>query len=294
MRAMVIINPRAGKMKSKTALFDIAEILCRAGYEPTLQITGGSGDAIRMAKKAADEKYDLVVCRGGDGTFNETVSGIIPSGKRIPIGYVPAGSTNDFAKTLGIPNVVKKAAMAITQGTPTLIDAGKFGDDRFFTYIASFGIFTAASYTAQQSAKNVLGHLAYVLEGIRDLGVVRPYKVKVTTNNTVYQGEYIFGAVTNSTSVGGMVKLGKNLVDLNDGMFEVVLVKNPRDVAEFSRIMIGLANSDLSDSMFEFFKAKEITFEMEEDVSWTLDGEEATPGRKVTVKNLKDAIEIIK
>ena len=294
MKIMVIINPRAGKMKSKTALFDIAETLCKNGHEPTAMITEKSGDATDFAKKAAAENYDLVICCGGDGTFNETVSGIIDSGKNIPVGFVPAGSTNDFAKTLGLSTVPKKAALAAVTGSPVMIDAGKFGEDRIFTYIASFGIFTSASYTAQQSTKNVLGHLAYVLEGIRDLGVVKPYNVKVTTENTVYQGEYIFGAVTNSTSVGGMVKLEKNLVDLNDGMFEVVLVKNPRDVAELSRILIGVANSDLSDSMFEFFKAKEIKFEMEEDASWSLDGEEAAPGKKVTIKNIKDAIEIIK
>lgn len=294
MKIMVIVNPRAGKMKSKTALFDIAETLCIEGHEPTVLITEKSGDATIFAKKAAAEEYDLIICCGGDGTFNETVSGIIASGKKIPVGYVPAGSTNDFAKTLGLFTVPKKAALAAVTGSPVKIDAGKFGEDRIFTYIASFGIFTSASYTAQQSTKNVLGHLAYVLEGIRDLGVVKPYNVKVTTKNTVYQGEYIFGAVTNSTSVGGMVKLEKKLVDLNDGMFEVVLVKNPRDVAELSRILIGVANSDLSDSMFEFFKAEEITFEMEEDASWSLDGEEATPGKKVTIKNIKDAIEIIR
>lgn len=294
MKVMVIINPRAGKMRSKTALYDITEALCLAGHEPTVKITTDSGDAVKFAKKAVAEDYDFVVCCGGDGTFNETMTGIITSGKRIPIGYIPAGSTNDFARTLGISTIPKKAAAAAANGSSMLIDAGKFGDDRFFSYIASFGIFTAASYTAQQSAKNVLGHLAYVLEGIRDLGVVKPYNVKVTTKNTVYQGEYIFGAVTNSTSVGGMVKLGKNLVDLNDGMFEVVLVKNPRDVTELSRILVGIANSDLSDSMFEFFKSPEITFEMQEDVSWSLDGEEASPGKKVKIKNLKDAIEIIK
>ena len=294
MKTMVIINPRAGKMKSKTALFDIIEALCLAGHEPTVKITAESGDAIRFAKKAVAEEYDLVVCCGGDGTFNETVSGIITSGKRIPIGYIPAGSTNDFARTLGISTIPKKAATMAANGSPILIDAGRFGDDRFFTYIASFGIFTSASYTAPQSAKNVLGHLAYVLEGIRDLGVVKPCKVKVTTDNTVYQGEYIFGAVTNSTSVGGMVKLGKNLVDLNDGMFEVILVKNPKDVAEFSRIMISIANSDLSDSMFDFFKAREIIFESEEEMDWSLDGEEASPGKKVKITNIKDAIEIIR
>ncbi len=294
MKIMVIINPRAGKMKSKTALFDITETFCLAGHDPVVQITSKKEDGIRLAKKAVAEEYDLVVCCGGDGTLNEVVSGIITSGGKIPVGYIPSGSTNDFAKTLGLHTVPKRAAEAIVKGSPTFIDAGEFGDDRFFTYIASFGIFTAASYNTQQSTKNVMGHLAYVLEGIRDIGVVKPYYVKVTANGKVYEGEYIFGGITNSTSVGGIVRLEKRLVDLNDGLFEVVLVKNPKDVSELGRILIGIANSDLSDSMFEFFKSSEITVETDEEFSWALDGEEASPGKKVTIKNVKGAIELLR
>lgn len=294
MKVMVIINPRAGKMKTKTALFDIAETFCRAGYEPVVQITAKKEDGIMFAKKAIAQEYDMVVCCGGDGTLNEVVSGVISSGSKIPVGYIPAGSTNDFAKTLGLSLAPKKAAEAIVSGTPLPIDAGKFGEDRFFTYIASFGIFTAASYNTLQSTKNVMGHMAYVLEGIRDIGVVKPYYVKVTADGKVYEGEYIFGGITNSTSVGGIVKLEKRLVDLSDGLFEVVLVKNPKDVSELGRILMGIANSDLSDRMFEFFKSSEITVETEEEFSWALDGEEATPGKKVVIKNIKGAIELLR
>ena len=294
MKVMIIINPRAGKMRAKTALFDVAETFCKAGYQPVVQITAEKGDGTRFAKTAVRDKYDLVVCCGGDGTLNEVVTGIITSGGKIPLGYIPTGSTNDFARTLGLATVPKKAAEAIVKNDVAVIDAGKFGKDRFFTYIASFGMFTAASYNTQQATKNVMGHMAYVLEGIRDLGMVKPHHVKIKTSTTVYEGDYIFGSVSNTTSVGGIVKLGKKLVDLNDGMFEVVLVKNPKDVAEFSRILIGLSNSDMSDSMFEFFKASELTFESDEEFSWSLDGEEATPGKKVTVTNIKGAITHLK
>ena len=294
MKVMVIVNPRAGKMKSKSALFDIAETICAAGHEPMVQITAKKEDGVLFAKKAVAEEYDLVVCCGGDGTLNEVISGVIDSGGEIPVGYIPAGSTNDFAKTLGLSPIPKKAAQAVMEGTPTLIDAGKFGDDRYFTYIASFGIFTAASYNTLQSTKNVMGHMAYVLEGIRDIGVVKPYHVKVTSEGKVYEGDYIFGGVTNSTSVGGIVKLEKRLVDISDGLFEVVLVKNPRDVSELGRILMGIANSDLSDSMFEFFKSPEVTFESDEEFSWAIDGEEASPGKKVTIKNVKGAIKLLR
>ena len=219
MKAMIIINPRAGKMRAKTALFDVAETFCRAGYEPVVQITAEKGDGIRFAKKAAKEKFDLVVCLGGDGTLNEVISGIIDSGSSVPLGYIPTGSTNDFARTLGLATVPKKAAERIVSGTPNFVDAGKFGDDRYFTYIASFGMFTAVSYNTQQTTKNVMGHMAYVLEGIRDIGLVKPYHIKVSTPDKTYEGDYIFGSVTNSTSVGGIVKLEKSLVDLSDGLY---------------------------------------------------------------------------
>lgn len=294
MKVMIIINPRAGKMRAKSALFDVAEIFCRAGYVPVVQITAEKGDGTRFAKKAAREKFDLVVCCGGDGTLNEVISGIISSGSSVPLGYIPTGSTNDFARTLGLSTIPKKAAQAIVSGTPSRIDAGKFGADRYFSYIASFGMFTAVSYNTQQSTKNVMGHMAYVLEGIRDIGLVKPYHIKVSVPGKTYEGDYIFGSVTNSTSVGGIVKLEKSLVDLNDGLFEVALIKNPKDVAEFSRILIGLSNSDMSDPMFEFFKASELTFEAEDEFSWALDGEEAIPGKTVEIKNIKDAINIIR
>ena len=294
MKAMIIINPCAGKMRAKTALFDVAETFCKAGYEPVVKITAEKGDGTAFAQKAAKEKYDLVVCLGGDGTLNEVITGIIDSGKNIPLGYIPTGSTNDFARTLGLFSVPKKAAEAIVSGSPVTVDAGKFGDDRYFSYIASFGMFTAVSYNTQQSTKNMMGHMAYVLEGIRDIGMVKPYHVKVSTPEKTYEGDYIFGSITNSTSVGGIVKLEKSLVDLNDGLFEVALIKSPKDVAEFSRILIGLSNSDMSDPMFEFFKASELTVEAEEAFSWALDGEEATPGEKVVIKNIKSAISLLK
>ncbi|MBR2489396.1 MAG: diacylglycerol kinase family lipid kinase [Clostridia bacterium] len=294
MKVMLIINPRAGKMKSKTALYDIAEIFCLAGYETVVKITSSKGQAEKYAFKAAEEGFDAVVCCGGDGTLNETISGVISSGKKIFVGYVPAGSTNDFAKTLGLSNVPKQAAKNIVDGKPCFVDVGKFGEDRFFSYIASFGLFTATSYNTSQATKNVMGHFAYVLEGIKELGVVQPYHIKATADGKTYEGDYIFGAVTNSTSVGGIVKLESNMVDLNDGQFEVVLVKNPKDVTELTRVLMGIANSDLKDPLFDFFKCSEITIETEEDFSWSLDGEEASGDKKITIKNIKSAINILK
>ncbi len=294
MRVMLIINPRAGKMRMKTELLDVVKIFCNAGYEPTVMTTAKRGDATMFAQKAAEENYSLVVCCGGDGTFNETVCGILKSGTKIPVGYIPAGSTNDFARTLGLSTDPKTAAKEIVGGKINDIDVGKFSAGKIFTYIASFGMFTSASYNTDQSAKNALGHLAYIFEGIKDLGAVKSYHVAATANDRKYEGDYIFGAVTNSLSFGGIVRLESSLVDLNDGEFEVILVKEPKDFAQLGKILMGISNSDFSDSVFDFFRTSRIEFVMGEGVSWSLDGEEASPGSRVVIENEKSAIKFVR
>ncbi len=294
MRVMLIINPRAGKMKMKTDLLDVIKIFCNAGYEPTVMTTSKRGDATKFAAKAAAENYHLVVCCGGDGTFNETVCGILKSETKIPVAYIPAGSTNDFARTLSLSTDTKTAAKEIVSGKSNDIDVGRFSDNKIFTYIASFGMFTSASYSTDQSAKNALGHIAYIFEGIKDLGTVKSYHAEITANGQKYEGDYIFGAVTNSVSLGGIVRLESSLVDLNDGEFEVILVKRPKDFAQLGKILIGISSSDFSDNVFDFFRASRIEFVMEESVSWSLDGEEASPGNRVVIENEKSAIKFVR
>lgn len=287
-----VVNPCSGKLKIKPVLLDVIQIFNEAGYNVNIQTTQSRGHAIDLMA-GLPECTDIVVVSGGDGTLNEVFTGLLKSGKKLPVGYIPAGSTNDFGSTFGISPEPKKAAKQIVKGTAVEIDVGSFNSERYFSYIASFGIFTAASYNTPQSFKNTFGHLAYVLEGMKDLTKITPYNVRVEADGKVYEGEYIFGSITNSTSVGGIVKLKKDLVKMNDGLFEIVLVKNPKNLNDLSKIVVGSANSDFSDSVFEFVKAKNVSLTFESEMDWSVDGEHEKTGTVVKIENKMCAASVI-
>ena len=209
------MNPYAGTRKGTKALADIIAIFNRAGYEVITYMTAGPGDCARVVAKLAAQ-VDLVVCAGGDGTFNETVNGILESGCDTPVGYIPCGSTNDFASSLQLPTNPVKAAQAIMDGDVTRYDIGKFGD-RYFSYVASFGAFTKTSYTTPQSVKNALGHTAYLLSSVQELSQIRKEHLLIETGDQVIEDDFIFGAISNSTSVGGILTLDPKQVDMRDG-----------------------------------------------------------------------------
>jgi len=291
---LLIVNPVAGKLRMRSELFDVIEVFCNNECIVTTAITQYRGHGKELAANAFRNGFDLVVCCGGDGTLNEVISGLLSSemSAKVPLGYIPAGSTNDFADTLGIPSSPTAAAVNICKSVRMGIDVGKFGDDRNFSYIATFGAFSAASYSAPQELKNSIGHLAYLLEGIKELGNMHRYKAKITADGKEFSGEYIYCSVSNTRSVAGLVKLSENIVDLHDGLFEVILVKYPNNLAETNRIVTGVLSNDFTGDMFEFFKAKDISFETEEDTDWSLDGEKAEGGKNVRIRNLHSAIEM--
>ncbi|MBQ8588398.1 MAG: diacylglycerol kinase family lipid kinase [Clostridia bacterium] len=288
-----IVNPCSGKMKIKPALLDVVKFFNEAGYEVTVQTTLRQGHAIELAQNLPDN-ISIVAVSGGDGTLNEVLTGLLKADKKLPVGYIPAGSTNDFGATVGIPSEPKAAAKLIVNGSGFDIDVGCFDGRRYFSYIASFGIFTAASYKTPQAIKNSFGHLAYVLEGIKDITNITPYNVYVETDTDVYSGKYIFGSVTNTTSVGGIVKFDSELVKMNDGLFEIVLVKYPENINDLSKIVAGCSTSNFSDSVFEFIKAKKVKMTFESDMDWSIDGEHEKSGPVVTIENIKTAATIIR
>ena len=289
-KLLLIVNPTAGKMRSKTAMFTLVDGFCRGGYRVTVQTTAARGDARQAAADMAGD-HDLVVCCGGDGTLNEVIDGLLSVDATIPLGYMPTGSTNDFANSLGLPSQPEKAARAIVKGADHPIDAGLFNGTRYFAYIASFGAFTAASYNAPQSTKNALGHFAYILEGIKELSALQSYSVQVETEDRTVHDDYVFGAVSNSTSVGGLVRLDAGIVDMSDGLFEVILVRQPRTPADLSKILLALNTGVLENNeMFEFFKASKITFRMDQPAPWSLDGEFDEGAAVVTVENRAHAL----
>lgn len=292
-KALLLVNPTSGKLKAKSNLFDVVSVFNRENIQTTVQITQGKGHTIQAAKEAGDAGYDMVICCGGDGTLNEAITGMIKAKSKLPLGYIPAGSTNDFANSMGISTNPPEAAEQIAKLSAVPIDIGQFNADRYFAYIASFGIFTSVSYNTPQATKNMLGHLAYVLEGVKDLTNIQTHHVIAETKTKRYEGDYIFGAVCNTTSVAGIVKIAPDLVATNDGLFEVLLIKMPKNPAELHKIVMGLSFSDFSDDIFEFFKTEEIHFSTDPHLGWTLDGEFASveTGTPV-IKNLHKALSI--
>ncbi len=289
---LLIINPKAGKMKAKTSLFDIIGILSDGGMRVTVEITKYGGHATELAASAADS-FDAVICAGGDGTLNEAIAGILKSDKKIPLGYIPSGSTNDFASTLDLSKEPKKAAEDIVYGVIKDIDIGMFGS-RHFSYVASFGAFTKASYSTPQDIKNALGHLAYVLEGIKDLPSIRAeHAIIKSEDGTVFEGDYIFGAIANSTSVGGIISLNDKIVALNDGKFEVLLVKKPNNLIELNSCINALMSQNYNCDAIDFGTLSSAEITTENPITWSLDGEEAKTDGKVFVRNMKKAISII-
>lgn len=290
-KLLFIINPVAGKKRMKTFVLDVLDIFAKEGYASTVMITGRRGDATRFASYGAE--YDLIVCAGGDGTLNEVISGMLKSDVHTPLGYIPCGSTNDFATSMGISTNIKKCAESIVRAQPLPLDVGSF-NDKHFTYVASFGAFTAASYSAPQDAKNFWGPIAYVFEGIKDLQSIKPYHVKFTSGDEVYEDDYVFGAIANSTSFGGIVKLKDELVCLNDGLFEVLLIKMPQNIVDLNNIITSLSANNFDKRHFDFFKASKLTVSPSEILPWSLDGEYVLPKEEITVENLHGIIEFCK
>ena len=288
---LFIYNPNAGKGRIRNRLMDIIAVLSRAGYTVTVSPTEKHGDAV-CAARDRDCRFSMIVCSGGDGTLDEVVTGILASGRQIPVGYIPAGSTNDFAVSLRLPRNMVKAAEIAVNGWKYACDAGAFNQDSF-VYIAAFGLLTEVSYETPQEIKNVLGHLAYLLEGMRSLSAYRTYPMKVSYDDICIEDEFLFGMVTNSVSVGGFRKITGKYVELDDGVFEVTLIRKPKDILELNQIMTALVSRNIDAQCMYSFKAKEIHFESAEDVAWTLDGEFGGNHKHVNIKNLHRAIEIM-
>lgn len=290
-RILLVMNPYAGQKSGKRYLADILSLFREHDYITTAMLTKERGDATAIVKELG-AGMDKIVCVGGDGTFNETVSGVLEAGLTVPIGYIPAGSTNDFANSLKLPKKILTAAKSICTGTPHALDVGMLGE-RYFSYVASFGAFTKASYSTPQNVKNALGHLAYILEGIKDIPSIRPLHVRFETEEKTIEDDYIFGAISNSTSVGGVLTLDPSVVDMNDGKFELLLIKAPNNVMELNNIVVALTTQDYTSSALTFCTTSNMTVTASPDMDWTVDGEWEQGRTQFEVKNLHSAIQLI-
>ena len=291
-KMLFIMNPFAGQKRANRQLSDLLLMFTKAGYDVITHMTTGPGSASEAAERLAGE-VDLIVCCGGDGTFNETVSGLLKSGRDVNLGYIPAGSTNDFAASLKLSSNILQAAQDILEGEPVPYDVGKFGD-RYFSYVASFGAFTRASYATPQSVKNALGHTAYVLEGIQELSQIRKEHIRMEMDGEVVEDDFLFGAICNSTSVGGILTLDPKQVDMADGLLEILLVRAPRNLAEISECLQALQSQEYNCAMITFRSAHHVTVYADPEMPWTLDGEREEGHTQVDVDNQHLAIRLMK
>ena len=282
-KMLLIMNPFSGKMQCRNYLFDMVDIFSKDDYEVTVCPTKKRFDATELTIKKGNE-YDLIACCGGDGTLNEVITGAMSIENAPPIGYIPSGTTNDLATSLKMPKNMVDAALNVVQGVPFLYDIGTF-NNQYFAYIAAFGAFTEVSYQTSQQVKNSLGHLAYILEGIRRLTEIKAYHLIIEHDGGTVEGDYIFGSITNSTSVAGLLTLDKEKVRLNDGLFELLLIKSPKNIIELNGIITGLLTQNYDHNYISLFHSSKVKIYSEVEIPWTLDGENGGRHTNVDIVN---------
>jgi diacylglycerol kinase (ATP) len=287
---MLIVNPYSGRGLSPNTLGIIVSQFCSEGYAVTVYSTE-SGSPEFLAR-VYSENFDLVVCVGGDGTLSGVAAGLMRAMAPPPFGYIPAGTANDMASTLALSKDPKTAVRSVINGHPVPLDIGCY-DDKYFTYIAAFGAFTGVSYTTAQSAKRALGHLAYVIDGLASMSAIRPQHTVIEYDGGMIEGDFIFGGVTNSTTIAGFVKLDRKDVDLGDGLFEVILVSNPVNAAELTNIITSILNQTYDSENVLLLHTKRIKFSFDADVGWTKDGENGGTYKELEITVCRHALQII-
>lgn len=288
----LIANFTSGRGRCAAQIHEVIKAFAAKGYGTDVHVTSSRGNATELAQEYAG--IPLLTCAGGDGTLNEVITGVmrLPADERPALGYIPCGSTNDFATTLGLPGDMGKAAQRIMEMNAVTLDVGRY-QDRYFSYVASFGAFTETSYSTPQDMKNALGHLAYVIEGVKNLQTMRPYKMRFEADGQVYEGDYLFGAISNSTSIAGLVRLDEELVKLNDGLLELLLIRYPQSLDELGRIAISLNLQNYDNPAITLVQARKIVVDNPDRTPFTLDGEYGSDDEQITIENMHGAIRLM-
>ncbi len=290
-KMLFIYNPMAGKEQIKNKLSDIIQIFCRGGFEVTIFATQGREDATNIVKERAEE-FDYIVCSGGDGTMNEVASGLMQVEKKPVCGYIPAGTVNDFASSLKIPKIMKKAAQLITEGSVFQCDMGQF-NDRYFTYVSGFGAFTEVSYQTPQEWKNALGKVAYFIEALKHIAEIKSHHMKIKYDGKETEDQFILGLVSNSVSVAGYKAYSKMNIMMDDGLFEALFIREIRNPLELQATLNALMSKKFDCERIFQFSASRISIVSEDEVQWTLDGEDGGIFSEVTMTNHQYALPII-
>ncbi|MCR5664832.1 MAG: YegS/Rv2252/BmrU family lipid kinase [Oscillospiraceae bacterium] len=293
-KLMLIINPAAGRGGYKVNFADAMQLLSGGGFRVDLYYTAGRGDASAFARERG-ANYDIVACIGGDGTLSEVFDGLMDLRDPPPVGYIPMGTSNDVATTLGLPkNNCVEAARRILEGTALPYDVGSFGADGYFSYIAAFGAFTDVAYSTPQDQKNALGHLAYVLQGMAKLPTITSYHTRVEYDGGVFEGDLVYGSMSNSTSVAGIVKFRENMVSLNDGLSELVLVRTPESLDVFADLAASVLSQRFDSDSLVILQTKAARFSFDRPVAWTRDGEDGGEHRELALSTCPSALRIIR
>ena len=286
---LLVVNPCSGKTRTRSSAEDIIKEFPEDEYDFSVHNTTCRGDATRIVKERYDD-MDMVICCGGDGTLNETINGVMDMVERKPIGYIPMGTTNDLANTLNIPLKLKDAVELIRSGQTNSYDIGLF-NNRYFSYVAIFGAFSSASYTTSQKMKNMFGHSAYFWKGFMDWGSLKPIHVKVEYDDGVFEDDVMLGAVTNSTSMGGICKFDRSKIKLNDGYFELFIIKKI-SLLTVPELFFKVQKQDYSHEAFVFIKTRQAKFTFSKPVEWSLDGEFGGEHKNVNINVLSKAVRI--
>ncbi len=292
-KILVLINPLAGKKTTNIQSLNLIKDLSQIGGKISIYYTKFKKDASRIIKKYAYD-YDLVVCCGGDGTFHEVVNGMMCFEKKIPIGYIPTGTTNDLAKSLNLPKTIHELTALISKCEPKNHDIGLFNGNEYFSYVASFGAFSEVSYSTPQKIKNILGHFAYILTGIGSIKKIRPYHLKINYDGNVIEDDFIFCAVINSKSIGGVIEISGNDIDLGDGKLEIFLIRNLNNPIDLYNALKEIKAKEYNKDSIILLHARNIIIENQKKVPWTLDGEYAGKLKNVNIANIHSGIKVIK
>ena len=292
-RLMMIVNPSAGRGGYRYYFGEAMKILADGGYSIELFFTAGPKEATELARTYAAD-FDAVACIGGDGTLSEVLAGLMKVQNPPPLGYIPMGTTNDVATTVGIPkNDTIGAARRIVMGEPHPFDVGGFGKDEYFTYIAAFGAFTEVSYATPQDQKRALGHLAYVLQGAQQLGKIEKIPVRVEYDTGVYEGELVYGSMSNSLSVAGIVRLREDMVLLGDGISELVLVQDPGTIDAYGEMISAVLTRSFESNSLKIIQTRRARFTFDRPVAWTRDGEDGGKHRELELCNYHAPVRLI-
>lgn len=292
-KALLIFNPSSGKSLMKTHLWQVIDILVKGGYDVNVYPTQKRFDAHNVTVNRSSE-FDIIIVSGGDGTLSEAVQGIVslPCDQRVKLGYIPSGSTNDFGASLDIPSDIPQAAHNIVDGSPMYLDCGIF-NNKPYLYISAFGLFTDVSYETPQKVKNIFGHTAYILEGIKRLNTYSYYHLKIESDEVCVEDDFIMGFVSNTISIGGMKNHSEYKPSLNDGLFECVMIKNPNNPSELQSLLTAVVTQNFDCPHLLKFATKKVTITSSEPIKWTTDGEDGGAHKEVTIEVMPKAYQMI-